>query len=57
MFVAMIINGIASMGEEFGWRAYLLQKLMGLFAGADGGAPGATPNQMPGRAGQPCWSA
>ena len=36
MFIAMIINGIASMGEEFGWRAYLLQKLMVLIAGADG---------------------
>lgn len=38
MVMAMIINGIASMGEEFGWRAYLLQKLMILFAGPDGGA-------------------
>jgi uncharacterized protein len=38
MFLAMIINGIASMGEEFGWRAYLLQKLMVLFAGTDGDA-------------------
>jgi membrane protease YdiL (CAAX protease family) len=35
MLITMIINGIASMGEEFGWRAYLLQKLMVLFAGAD----------------------
>jgi membrane protease YdiL (CAAX protease family) len=36
MFMTMIINGIASMGEEFGWRAYLLQKLMVLFAGTNG---------------------
>jgi len=35
MVIAMIINGIASIGEELGWRAYLLQKLMALFAGAD----------------------
>jgi hypothetical protein len=33
MVITMIINGIASMGEEFGWRAYLLQKLMALFTG------------------------
>jgi membrane protease YdiL (CAAX protease family) len=41
MFMTMIINSIASMGEEFGWRAYLLQKLMVLFAGAGGGVAGA----------------
>jgi membrane protease YdiL (CAAX protease family) len=35
MVMTMIINGIASMGEEFGWRAYVLQKLMVLFAGGD----------------------
>ena len=35
MLITMIINGIASIGEEFGWRAYLLQKLMVLFAGED----------------------
>ncbi len=46
MFIAMLINGIASIGEEFGWRAYLLQKLMNLFAGADGSTEGveAHPN-------------
>lgn len=46
MFVSMIINGIASIGEEFGWRAYLLQKLMVLFAGANGSPVGveAHPN-------------
>lgn len=38
MLVAMIINGIVSVGEEFGWRAYLLQKLMALFAGTDAAA-------------------
>ena len=36
MLVAMLINAVASMGEEFGWRAYLLQKLMVLFAGPHG---------------------
>ena len=57
MFMTMIINGIASMGEEFGWRAYLLQKLMVLFAGTDGGRRSARkPIQIPGRAGQLCWS-
>jgi membrane protease YdiL (CAAX protease family) len=35
MLILVIINGIASFGEEFGWRAYLLQKLMVLFAGTD----------------------
>jgi uncharacterized protein len=46
MLITMIINGIASLGEEFGWRAYLLQKLMVLFAGTDGSAisPKANPN-------------
>lgn len=42
MLLAMIINGIASMGEEFGWRAYLLQKLMVLFAGTNGSGVGAS---------------
>lgn len=32
--VAVPINTLASMGEEFGWRAYLLQKLMGRFVPA-----------------------
>jgi uncharacterized protein len=45
MFMTMIINGIASLGEEFGWRAYLLQKLMKLFAGTDGGPAGAKADQ------------
>lgn len=31
-FISAPINSIASMGEEFGWRAYLLQKLMFHFA-------------------------
>lgn len=35
MLVTMLINGIASIGEEFGWRAYLLQKLMVLFSGSE----------------------
>ena len=44
MFVSMIFSGIASLGEEFGWRAYLLQKLMVLFAGTDGNATGTKAN-------------
>lgn len=40
MVMTMIINGIVSMGEEFGWRAYLLQKLMVLFAGTHSGTNG-----------------
>jgi membrane protease YdiL (CAAX protease family) len=36
--VAVPINALVSMGEEFGWRAYLLQKLMARFTGA--GQPG-----------------
>jgi CAAX protease family protein len=28
-------NGLASIGEEFGWRAYLLPKLMARFTGAE----------------------
>ena len=31
--VAVPINAVVSMGEEFGWRAYLLQKLMVFFSG------------------------
>lgn len=41
MFVSAPINAVASIGEEFGWRAYLLPKLMVRFAGA--GLPGAGP--------------
>jgi uncharacterized protein len=33
--IAVPINAVASMGEEFGWRAYLLQKLMARFAGSE----------------------
>jgi membrane protease YdiL (CAAX protease family) len=52
MFVVMLINGIASMGEEFGWRAYLLQKLMALFAApnSDGAGVGTNPNTGTSRA-------
>ncbi len=38
MFVVVFINGAASIGEEFGWRAYLLQKLMTHFSGPKNGA-------------------
>ena len=48
MFVAMLINGVASMGEEFGWRAYLLQKLMALFAGPNNSADGVKANPKTG---------
>jgi uncharacterized protein len=44
MFMTSIISGIASVGEEFGWRAYLLQKLMVLFAGTDSGPEGTKAN-------------
>jgi membrane protease YdiL (CAAX protease family) len=30
ILIAPIVNGLATIGEEFGWRAYLLQKLMPL---------------------------
>jgi len=31
----LLQNGLLSMGEEFGWRAYLLPKLMGGFTGGE----------------------
>ena len=31
----LLQNGLASIGEEFGWRAYLLPKLMARFTGAE----------------------
>jgi uncharacterized protein len=34
LFISVPINAVLSMGEEFGWRAYLLPKLMERFAGA-----------------------
>ena len=33
LVIAVPINTLASIGEEFGWRAYLLQKLMTFFDG------------------------
>ena len=40
----LLANGLLSIGEEFGWRAYLLPKLMARFTGADpaGVSPGST---------------
>jgi membrane protease YdiL (CAAX protease family) len=35
VLIAVPINTIASLGEELGWRAYLLPKLMERFAGAE----------------------
>jgi CAAX protease family protein len=34
LIVGLVINGVVSIGEEFGWRAYLLQKLMDRFHSA-----------------------
>jgi len=34
IFVTVLINTVVSMGEEFGWRAYLLPKLIDRFAGS-----------------------
>lgn len=42
MLVSLIINSIASIGEELGWRAYLLPKLMILFGGAGSGVFGVS---------------
>ncbi len=44
MLISTPINMVVSMGEEFGWRAYLLPKLMKRFSGAperDGAFDGA----------------
>jgi membrane protease YdiL (CAAX protease family) len=35
IFLATPINAVVSLGEELGWRAYLLPKLMSYFAGAE----------------------
>ena len=35
VLIAVPINSVASLGEELGWRAYLLPKLMERFAGAE----------------------
>lgn len=35
VLIAMPINAVVSLGEELGWRAYLLPKLMAYFAGAE----------------------
>lgn len=35
LLIAVPINAVASLGEELGWRAYLLPKLMERFAGAE----------------------
>jgi membrane protease YdiL (CAAX protease family) len=35
LIVGLVINGVVSIGEDFGWRAYLLQKLMVRFGGAE----------------------
>ena len=54
--LAVPINALASIGEEFGWRAYLLQKLMARFAGAP--VRPAPPVPLALRlARPPCWSA
>ncbi len=40
MFVSALINTVVSMGEEFGWRAYLLPKLVERFAEGESGSDG-----------------
>jgi uncharacterized protein len=47
LIIAVPINALASMGEEFGWRAYLLQKLMVNYAGParDSASAGASTEQ------------
>jgi membrane protease YdiL (CAAX protease family) len=35
MFISALINTIVSMGEEFGWRGYLLPKLVDRFSAAE----------------------
>jgi len=42
----LLVNGLLSMGEEFGWRAYLLPKLMARFTGAEP-AGGSEVNPVP----------
>lgn len=44
MFISALINMVVSLGEEFGWRAYLLPKLIDRFTNlehASGSLPGA----------------
>lgn len=54
MFISAPINTVVSMGEEFGWRAYLLQKLMirfanpGFVAGASASVSSDAPNSASG---------
>ncbi len=49
MLITVPINSVASIGEEFGWRAYLLPKLMEWFAGAGrDGASAQEPAQASG---------
>jgi membrane protease YdiL (CAAX protease family) len=46
VFISVPINSVVSLGEELGWRAYLLPKLMACFAGAEhAGASGGDPAQ------------
>jgi membrane protease YdiL (CAAX protease family) len=42
----LLVNGLLSIGEEFGWRAYLLPKLMARFTGAEP-ASGSAENPVP----------
>lgn len=41
MLIAVPINSVVSLGEELGWRAYLLPNLIQLFTGAEGAGAAA----------------
>jgi membrane protease YdiL (CAAX protease family) len=44
LIFGLTVNALASLGEEFGWRAYLLQKLAARFSGGETGEGNFTPS-------------